>query len=444
MPSVSPLDIPIIVDAICDNLDLNDIVSCKGVCKDWNNVFAPYEWRSLHLTNHNYNQIRPGPSPETRSLIIKHAHRLESLTIYQDDVAWLPDISSCVNIKRLSYEGGGFEFHESLDEFHQEFRNQLALLATRQNPKEQSCLEVDAPKVGIIFSPLTLFSALQGLSNLTELRLCFGIQWVSFGDQSPDLGVKFDPAVLALAMANCPSSLESFHIEDCFEDEIDTGPRAPPRIDSSTLVLPWKPLPNLRKFHYGPKLDYSCNYNTKDMIDATLIPFLRHCCPVLEDLSLPDFPEDSAELLMRTIGQHCPGVRYLRLNNDGTPGEPRGYEVYHFDHISQPLKFLKIDLQYEHDTKVLLTLMRNGPDALEALEFKHTGDYFGHEYIPPARSFPNLAKVDFTGSYRNSADTLYTWIRPAEISHYDDDERRRYSVKSTSGFYKIPDPIILI
>ncbi|KAG0247721.1 hypothetical protein BG011_001021 [Mortierella polycephala] len=438
MPSVSSIDIPLIVHAICDNLDLNDIVSCKGVCKDWNNAFAPYEWRSLHLTNHDYNQIRQGPSPETRSLIIKHAHRLESLTIYEDDVAWLPDISSCVNIKRFSYENR-WECYDDLDEFHQKSRNQLDLLATRQNPKEQSCLEVDAPKVGTIISFSALFLALQGLSNLTELRLSVGTQWVSFGDQSPDLSVKFDPAVLTFAMANCPSSLESVHITHDWDDEKDTDPRAPPRINPSALVLQWKPLPYLRKFHYMSK----CGYTPKDMIDAALIPFLTHCCPVLEDLSLPNFPEDSAELLMRTIGQHCPGVRYLRLNNDGTSLGEYG-EVNHFNHIVQPLKFLKIDLQYEHDTRVLLTLLRNGPDALEALEFKHTGDFGAPPYVPPARSFPNLAKVDYTCSYRDGRGQLYTWIRPAEISHYNDDQRRHYCAESTFLFYKLPVPIILI
>jgi hypothetical protein len=51
------------------------------------------------------------PSPEKCNLILKHAHRIESLTIHQDDI-WLLE-SPCINFKRLAYVHGKMEFRDS-------------------------------------------------------------------------------------------------------------------------------------------------------------------------------------------------------------------------------------------------------------------------------------------------------------------------------------------
>ncbi|KAG0197647.1 hypothetical protein BGX28_008855 [Mortierella sp. GBA30] len=137
----SPIDIPLIVNAICDSPDFDDIISCKRVCKDWSNVFATNEWRSIRLTDHNVNRIWSRPTSETRSLMVKNAHRIE-------------------------------------------YGSQSDLLATRHNPKEQGCFEVDTAKVGIRLTPLTLITALQGLPNLTELRLGLGFRCLKMGGQT--------------------------------------------------------------------------------------------------------------------------------------------------------------------------------------------------------------------------------------------------------------------
>ncbi|KAF9176441.1 hypothetical protein BGZ51_000645, partial [Haplosporangium sp. Z 767] len=125
------------------------------------------------------------------------------------------------------------------------------------------------------------------------------------------------------------------------------------------------------------------------VINIGFIPFLRNCCPLLEDLSLPSFPEETCETLMETIGAYCPKLQYLRLNSDDIAESQFGFEVDHFGYITQPLKFLKIDLNYSLDTAVLESLRRNGSEALEALEFLNTSYYF-YEYIPPYDWFPNL------------------------------------------------------
>ncbi|KAG0357304.1 hypothetical protein BGX24_006245 [Mortierella sp. AD032] len=277
MSSTSPFSIPHIVDSICDHLNLDDIYNCRKVCKDWSDVFAPYEWRSLHMAT-EYDHWGP-TSPEKRNLILKHAHRIKSLTIRQNDI-WLLQ-GSCLNFKRLAYVHGKMEFR------------------------------------GFLFDVMDRLIHNFGLANIG------------------------------------------------------------------------------------------------------LIPFLKNCCPLLEDLSLPSFPEEDCETLMKTIGAHCPKLQYLRLNDDDFGASPFGSEIDHFVYITQPLKFLKIDLDYRHDTTVLEPLRRNGSDALEALEFRNTAEYDLSEYIPPYDWFPNLKTVNYHKSDSKGLE-VHLWTRPLEITANDD------------------------
>ncbi|KAI9236215.1 MAG: hypothetical protein BYD32DRAFT_419361 [Podila humilis] len=372
MSSTSPFNIPHIVNSVCDYLNLNDVVNCKKVCKDWNDVFAPHEWRSLHLANCYDCYEQWSPSPEKRTLILKHAHRIESLTIHQD-ATWLPE-SSCVNLKHLAYVHGSF------------FQDPYSVYLSTNN------------------------LMVQDLSHLTELRLCYPGE-----DYHQPEETTINPVVLAMALSNCPTRLESLHVLYYFPWSNSTEPHVP-RNDPSTFNLPWEPLP-LHKFHFT--CDYSCSF--KGLIDIGLIPFLRNCCPLLEDLSLPSFPEEACETLMKTIGAHCPKLKYLRLNSDSTADCQFGFEVDHFGCVTQPLKFLKIDLQYRHDTVVLETLKRNGSDALETLEFMNTSYYFS-EYIPPYNWFPNLKTVHYHRSHRGSTG-MEMWTRPLEPTENDDKHR---------------------
>ncbi|KAK3847221.1 MAG: hypothetical protein J3R72DRAFT_432162 [Linnemannia gamsii] len=336
MSSTSPFNIPHIVDSICDHLNLNDIVDCKKVCKDWSDVFAPYEWRSLHLANIEEHCI---PSPRKRNLILKHAHRIESLTIHQDDI-WLLQ-SSSLNFKRLIYVHVIF-FLYPCDIY----------LSTHS-------------------------SLLQDLSHWTQLRLSYP------GQSRYDSQVTNDAMVVAMALSDCPPNVESLHVSYYFS-WYGAGKPHTPQNHPSSFILPWEPLP-LRKFHFD--CDLSCSF--KVLINIGLIPFLKNRCPLLEDLSLPSFPEEDSEALMKTIGAHCPKLQYLRLNNGNTNEAPIGSEVDHFSYITQSLKFLRIDLDYKSDTTVLEPLQRNGSDALEALEFLNTECYFSG-YVPPYDWFPNL------------------------------------------------------
>jgi hypothetical protein len=220
-----------------------------------------------------------------------------------------------------------------------------------------------------------------------------------------------NPAVLAMALSNCPPCVESLHASYYYSYHDAAEPNIP-RNDPSTFILPWEPL-SLRKFLFA--CDSYCSF--EGLINIGLIPFLRNCCPLLEDLSLPSFPEETCETLMKTIGMHCPKLQYLRLNSDSTQQSPFGMEVDHFGYITQPLKFLKIDLHYRHDTTVLESLRRNGSDALKALEFLNT-DYHLSEYIPPYHWFPNLKTVNYTRSHRG--DRVDMWTRPLESTENDD------------------------
>ncbi|KAG0375969.1 hypothetical protein BGX24_008447 [Mortierella sp. AD032] len=333
MSSTSPFNIPHIVDSICDHLNLNDIVDCKKVCKDWSDVFAPYEWRSLHLANIEEHWI---PSLRKRNLILKHAHRIESLTIHQDDIC----------------------------------------------------------------------SLLQNLSHWTELRLSYP------GQSRNDSQATNDAVVVAMALSDCPPNVESLHVSYYFS-WYGAGKPHTPQNHPSSFILPWEPLP-LRKFHFD--CDLSCSF--KILINIGLIPFLKSCCPLLEDLSLPSFPEEDCETLMKTIGAHCPKLQYLRLNNGNTYEAPIGSEVDHFGYITQSLKFLRIDLDYKSDTTVLEPLQRNGSDALEALEFLNTECYFSG-YVPPCDKFPNLKTVNYRKSH--GRDEMELWTRPLDSTENDND-----------------------
>ncbi|KAK3847222.1 MAG: hypothetical protein J3R72DRAFT_432166, partial [Linnemannia gamsii] len=369
MCSISPFSIPHIVDSICDHLNLDDIYNCKKVCKDWSDVFAPYEWRSLHMAT-EYDHKGPS-SPEKRNLILKHAHRTESLTIRQDDI-WLLQ-SSCLNFKRLIYVHVIF----ILDSF------------------------------GVY--PLTHISLLQDLSHCAELRLAYP------GHSRYYPQTTNDAVVVAMALSDCPPNVESLHVS--YYNAGYPGKTHTPQNHPSSFILPWEPL-SLRKFLFDCAI--TCSF--QGLTNIGLIPFLKNCCPLLEDLSLPSFPEEDCEALMKTIGAHCPKLQYLRLNDDDIGVSPFGSEIDHFVYITQPLKFLKIDLDYRHDTTVLEPLRRNGSDALEALEFRNTAEYDLSEYIPPYDWFPNLKTVNYHKSDSEGLE-VHLWTRPLEITANDDRHR---------------------
>ncbi|KAF9113136.1 hypothetical protein BGX27_002129 [Mortierella sp. AM989] len=402
MCSISPFSIPCIVDSICDYLPNDDVVNCKKVCKDWVDLFAQNEWRSLFLTD---------PTPATLSIIRKHAYRLESLSIYLSEHGML----------EMKY------WDDGLDRMNcptNEFRDLLEL--TRQNPRLR-LLMVSTERNSRELYDTFLIPSLRELMYLTELTLRVapdvtiddGGDYTTYYDYT--IYTSFDLALLAMILADCPSTLESLHITlDCsgYDSEVDS--HSPPRTDLSTLDLSWKPLA-IRKFHLFSVTDTYF----QDLIHIALFPFLKNCS-LMKDLSLPSFPDDTCQALMKTIGGWLLGLRYLSLNNDNVDGRPFGFEVHHFGHIVQPIKFLQIDLKYLHDSTVLEVLRRNGSDELEALRFTNTVDYFPL-YAPPTEWFPNLTKVDYYASHRGSG--WRTWTRSPENTSADNITREEYNKK---------------
>ncbi|KAF9351033.1 hypothetical protein BGX26_010861 [Mortierella sp. AD094] len=373
MHSISPFSIPLIVDLICDYIGSDDIVNCKKVCKDWLDLFARNEWRSLHVKD---------PTSTTLSFVREKANRLQSLTI---------------------------ELNDSCEGFH----NVLELV--RQNPKLRSFQILSERDTSELYISAFISSLLE-LLCLTSLTLTL-LRHINapYGEHD---GSPLHFELMSTSLANCLPNLESLNItlsghEYCDVDYSD--PYGPPQIDTSTLIRSCKPLA-IRKFHFNA----AWGLELMALNQIGLIPFLKHCCPLIEDLSLPTFPEESCEELMKTIGGHCPELRHLRLDNDNFYGSPEGMK-----YITQPLKFLKIDLAYHHDSVVLDVLWKNGPDALETLEFMNT-EYYYNEYAPPYNWFPSLTRVDYHKTHRGGGEPE-VWTRPLDATSDDKSVREFYN-----------------
>ena len=192
------------------------------------------------------------------SLINKHAHRIQELSLNYEDI-WLLG-SPCINLRHLKCIGEEFNVLKSGTV---PASLSSALDIARQNPNLRS-LQVGTywDSHGLYLS--TLIPSFQGLLQLTKLELTTADQEICFLD-SDDLSWRlFDPSLLALALANLPPNLEELQIwysTAGSDPGLDIDPFTPPQIEPSTLLLPSKPLA-IRKFHFcccNPYND-TCNF----------------------------------------------------------------------------------------------------------------------------------------------------------------------------------------
>ncbi|KAG0305113.1 hypothetical protein BGZ98_004572 [Dissophora globulifera] len=77
--TVMILEIPLILDAVCDYLSPDNIFTCLKVSKLWNSLFIPYQWRTVAVTSPTPHSS--GFFGASMQLISKNAHRIRSLSV---------------------------------------------------------------------------------------------------------------------------------------------------------------------------------------------------------------------------------------------------------------------------------------------------------------------------------------------------------------------------
>ncbi|KAF8954239.1 hypothetical protein BGZ46_002975 [Entomortierella lignicola] len=369
--SFTIFELPIILDSICENLLLEDIQSCRRVCKTWRLIFEHYRWRSIDWLWSNRNdainnahwirKLKIGPT-HTTLVGNQKATNLRSLSIRT--VGTWKDSEYWVNYGLHSDDNENSENDEDSNQIQIVPPNETTLQLIKQNPELEG-LELDCDRDMYFYFGNYRFpdygecddSVLNSLKQHPSLRSIRLNLW----------SYDANPKGLAVILKHCPAAtmrqltvkrhIDFHNTEDErwlmssdlevkrywnswpvfialqileFEDNMDLAedlvliPILQKCPNLTKLTLPWMPLIEPRRL--TEVFDTIANYCTKLQIlnirkiniTETLLAKLLHSLSKLREVYL-NCESGSGELVFQTILQYC-SSSLETVHADGTTG----------------------------------------------------------------------------------------------------------------------------
>ncbi|KAG0085025.1 hypothetical protein BGZ92_009354 [Podila epicladia] len=276
------MDIPLIVDAICEYLNLEDILHCRQVSTARFTFFNPHRWKTVTFAN---------LSEKHTIEILQNTPRIRVLTADLQDPELLVNNSftgQCTYLTDLTCTSFGYMWNTWCQPYSPR-TNALFLLET--NPKLET-VEIDksAHAVFHYFVPRVI-AAMSRHSCLTTLRI---------------RGTYTDTAMDVLC--HLPLSIQNVEIRLAFSwspliAPLDPSPSLAPVITPTTFdnrVKQGRLYTQLTRLHLY----------IRRTGDASFLPLLK-LCPQVQDLHLPLSLVEGPIQYLATILEHCPKLRFL-------------------------------------------------------------------------------------------------------------------------------------
>ncbi|KAF9325629.1 hypothetical protein BG006_010879 [Podila minutissima] len=278
------LDIPLIVDTICEYLSLEDILHCRQVSTAWFTFFNPHRWKTVKFAD---------LSEKYTIEILQDMPRVRVLTVDLQDPELLdnnPYASQCTHLIELKCTSFGY-MRNTLCRPYNPRTNALFLLEI--NPKLKT-LEIDksAHAVFHYFVPRVITS-LSRHSCLTTLRIS---------------GTYTDPAMDVLC--HLPLSIQDVEMRLAFS----WSPLIAPPDPNSSLAPVITPTTFEDRFKQGRLYTRLTRLHLyiRRTSGASFLPLLK-LCPQVQDLYLPLSLVEGPIQYLATVLEHCPKLRFLGI-----------------------------------------------------------------------------------------------------------------------------------
>lgn len=277
------LDIPMIVDAICEYLSLQDILHCRQVGTAWFNYFNPYCWKTTKFVD---------LSEKHTIEILQNTARIRSLTVDLQDPDLLVTNSyarQCTQLKELHC--ANFEYLEQGDAWygpHDPRKNALFLLES--NPKLER-LEIDRPvyAVFLYFVP-RIIASLSQHSCLTTLRIS---------------GFYTDTVMDVLC--HLPLSIQDveMHLIRTWSTSINHPPDLNP--SPASIITPTTFEDRFKQGRLYQQLT-RLDLEIMSASEVSFLPLLK-LCPAVQDLYMSESLVEGSIQLLTTVLEHCPRLQ---------------------------------------------------------------------------------------------------------------------------------------
>ncbi|KAF8960096.1 hypothetical protein BGZ46_001644 [Entomortierella lignicola] len=300
------IDIPIILDLICDSLSPSDVFSCCKVNKPWNDLFTRYQWRTVKIVTPTSRCI--WPSSTLLKLIIKNAHMIRSLNV--DDIRLidnlfepiysLPGLSDmdlstsfpchCSNLRSITC--GMMSLAES-DVDDRDRKNYPESFVTLIN-RNRRLLDLHVKQIDFrdLQYNAKFFSALASHPSLSSLN----ISSIGFINNSTYISI----------IQSIPSTLRSLSMlcQPTGEEEEEEEEEFTAKNTLSLSLSMSQPILGLRELHLR------CRMFRKE--DFVLFPLLRKC-PQIESFTAPEIERSQIETMADILRESCPLITHLAV-----------------------------------------------------------------------------------------------------------------------------------
>ncbi|KAG0215223.1 hypothetical protein B0O80DRAFT_474694 [Mortierella sp. GBAus27b] len=367
---LSIFDIPLIIDAICDSLELSDIWSCYRVNKTWRCLFGPHRYKTIQFA-----YLDPYQTWD----ILNKAHRIRRLQIDLADAGYFIN-APCTQLRELVCMDMGYLWRSDDDNdddddwpFPPEWKelepsvNALSLIGTNPNLRT---LELSYRSWMVRPDPFSkdIFASLSSHQSLREISISLVVRLGFFRD----------------LLINLPKSLQRLDLSVHFDrhGQLDHVP-SPIQLSQPTQLryISFPVLPN----------------NTED---ALLIPVLKQS-PLLEHIVIRQVAAPVFEngVIPALVG-HCPNLHSFQHDfgsYEWLTGFIKLLEAYPNGMrrvvLNHRWYFYQMDIAVPESNKALTkALLAHSINTLESLELVGTMDGWV-DCIAILEQCPNLKEV---------------------------------------------------
>ncbi|KAF9113490.1 hypothetical protein BGX27_001444 [Mortierella sp. AM989] len=366
--SVTIFEVPLILDSICENLQLEDLHSCRGVCKTWRVIFEHYRWRTIDWFV---------AMEENLDGVIRNAHWIRDLKVGPIHTALVGDnratnlrslyIKKCCNwggISRWRFQwDGGYSEDTSEEEDDDDGNRMTPTISTLDLIKQNSRLEnliIDCMRGTSIehFGSHHLSDYMNSQlerddSVLFALKRHSSLKFIQLNLMSTNA----NPKDLAIILKHCPTTTmrqliirrRSFFTATGEELELYHSDSAAERYQET-----WPIFTALQRLKFDGTME-----GAEGLV---LIPLLRSC-PNLVHLTVPAVDRRRNRLLFDTIAKYCPKLEVINMY-DNNIFEP---DLAHL--LQSPLRLRELYLNFPTGFSDLdfLTILRQYSSTLEIL-----------------------------------------------------------------------------
>ncbi|KAG0221151.1 hypothetical protein BGX31_010134 [Mortierella sp. GBA43] len=410
--SVSVIEVPLLVQMICEQLEIEDIGNCSLCCKAWYAIFAPLRFKTL--------EIDSSLSPGRNAFMLINSHHIRKLKLNLGSLDTF-NSSCCINLWDLElvfkYELGkgkaGMEdddFFGGKDEEEEDWMELLNFDTSLDLDQDDLDLDLDDDnnnKVKLNQDVLDPYDdGEQGLNmsvqnqlvcaahmvqhnkSLRSISLIHG--WDDFEEKRPlslgilqaiekhsflrriKIGIQITCLTFAKLLNHLPEQVQELEMTTCIKEyragqgqgqghggigyQVDEHPACDN--EGHILMFRNKVLGLVRVEFFG---------QMRCLVERMLIPFLR-CCPHLEELTLPEivtWNTDRFQLseLTRVLNTYCPRLHTLHqgMSNNHFPC-PR-FEFHHQSEGHMSVIIQGVSYGFRH-----LTLLGLCPEEVHLLE----------------------------------------------------------------------------